>query len=97
MTLCIVHVDDKVLLGMRKRGFGKVGWNGFGGIVQHNESIEEGAIRELSEEARIVSYILHKFRIINFEFLNIVDVLEVHIFKVKTYTGQIGESEEIRP
>jgi 8-oxo-dGTP pyrophosphatase MutT (NUDIX family) len=45
LTLLFVLEPGKVLLGMKKRGFGVGRWNGFGGKVQSGESIEEGAIR----------------------------------------------------
>jgi 8-oxo-dGTP diphosphatase/2-hydroxy-dATP diphosphatase len=35
---------------MKKRGFGKGKWNGFGGKVEEGECIEDSAIRELEEE-----------------------------------------------
>lgn len=47
LTLCIIHQENKVLIGMKKRGFGEGRWNGFGGKVQENETIEEAAKREL--------------------------------------------------
>lgn len=37
LTLCIVRKDSKVLLGMKKRGFGEGCWNGFGGKVTEGE------------------------------------------------------------
>lgn len=45
LTLLFVLIPGKVLLGLKKRGFGKGRWNGFGGKVQQGETIEEGAIR----------------------------------------------------
>ena len=46
LTLLFVQERGKLLLGMKKRGFGKGRWNGFGGKVQvGEETIEEGAIR----------------------------------------------------
>ena len=39
LTLVYIRDDEKVLLGMKKRGFGQGKWNGFGGKVQQNESI----------------------------------------------------------
>ena len=53
LTLCIIHEHPRVLLGMKKRGFGQGKWNGFGGKVNDGESIEEAAVRELEEEAGI--------------------------------------------
>jgi 8-oxo-dGTP pyrophosphatase MutT (NUDIX family) len=38
-------VNDKILLGYKKRGFGLHKWNGLGGKVEPNESIVEGAKR----------------------------------------------------
>ena len=45
LTLLFVLEPGRVLLGMKKRGFGVGRWNGFGGKVQEGETIEEGAIR----------------------------------------------------
>lgn len=44
--LFVLHPDSKqVLLGYKKRGFGNGRWNGFGGKVESNESIETAAVR----------------------------------------------------
>lgn len=45
LTLLFVLEPGRVLLGMKKRGFGAGRWNGFGGKIQVGETIEEGAIR----------------------------------------------------
>ena len=45
LTLLFVLKPGKVLLGFKKRGFGAGRWNGFGGKVQHDETIEEAAVR----------------------------------------------------
>ncbi len=50
LTLCIIYQYPKVLLGMKKRGFGAGRFNGFGGKVENGESIEEAAKREVVEE-----------------------------------------------
>lgn len=42
-----------ILLGMKNRGFGKGLWNSFGGKLEAKESPENGASRELLEEANI--------------------------------------------
>lgn len=44
-TLVLVLQSQRVLLGMKKRGFGAGRWNGFGGKVQDGETIEDGAKR----------------------------------------------------
>lgn len=43
LTLVLVVQPGRVLLGMKKRGFGAGKWNGFGGKVQPGETIEEAA------------------------------------------------------
>jgi len=48
LTLLFVLEPCRVLLGMKKRGFGAGRWNGFGGKVQTEETIEEAAIRQLA-------------------------------------------------
>lgn len=53
LTLTIIHLHPKILLGMKKRGFGAGRWNGFGGKVLSGETIEETAKREIREEAGI--------------------------------------------
>ena len=45
LTLLFVVESDRVLLGMKKRGFGAGRWNGFGGKVDLDETIEEAAKR----------------------------------------------------
>lgn len=45
LTLLLVHQKDRILLAMKKKGFGKGKFNGFGGKVQKNESVYEAAIR----------------------------------------------------
>lgn len=47
LTLSIITKKGKILLGMKKRGFGVGKWNGFGGKVQHGETLEEAMKREL--------------------------------------------------
>ena len=53
LVLLINEASQEILLGMKKRGFGVGKWNGFGGKVDPKESIYEGALRELKEEAGI--------------------------------------------
>ena len=42
LTLVYIRDDEKILLGLKKRGFGTGKWNGFGGKVQAGETILEG-------------------------------------------------------
>lgn len=86
-----------MLLGLKKRGFGKGRWNGFGGKLNLGESIEQAARRELLEEAGVEAGELVKRGVIDFVFQDNPEALEVHIFSVKDFTGEPVESEEMRP
>lgn len=48
LTLVLVVQPGRVLLGLKKRGFGVGKWNGFGGKVQPGETIEDAAVRYIS-------------------------------------------------
>lgn len=97
LTLIIPHQGRRVLLGMKKRGFGKGRWNGFGGKLEPGETIENSAKRELREEAGIEVRKFEKLGIVDFEFQNNPEILEVHIFKVHEFSGEPRESEEMAP
>ena len=97
LTLCLVHKHPHVLLGMKKRGFGIGKWNGFGGKVQPEETIELAAIREVKEEANIDIDIMEKVGVINFNWENNPETLEVHLFRAENFRGQPVESEEMMP
>lgn len=97
LTLCIIHQHPRVLLGMKKRGFGKGRWNGFGGKVEQGETVEEAARRELREESGVTAGELEKLGIIEFEFEGDPTMLEVHIYRAESILGTPTESEEMRP
>ena len=93
----MVFNKEEILLGMKKRGFGVGRWNGFGGKIEDNETIEEGAIRELKEEAGIIPTKMKKIGILEFSFQDDPKILETHIFKIYEFTGEPSESEEMKP
>lgn len=97
LTLCIIHNHPKILLGMKKRGFGAGRWNGFGGKVEPGETVEDAAKREIFEEAGIKVNSLEKIGKVDFEFLGDPEILEVHIFKAENFYGELAESEEMKP
>ncbi len=98
LTLCIIHQDDKVLLGMKKRGFGVGKWNGFGGKVERGESIEEAARREALEEVGVTVHEIKKLGVLDFCWKGKEqDILEVNIFKAADFAGEPKESEEMKP
>ncbi|MBX2866882.1 8-oxo-dGTP diphosphatase [Candidatus Kaiserbacteria bacterium] len=98
LTLCIVHKNDHVLLGMKKRGFGAGRWNGFGGKVEEGESIEEAVQREMKEECGVRVSDIQKHGVLDFSFAHSPEeILEVHIFKAETFSGEPVETEEMKP
>lgn len=96
-TLVLVLQPQRILLGMKKRGFGAGRWNGFGGKVQEGESIEDGARRELQEESGLTAGTLHKAGHLVFEFVGIPELMDVHVFCTDSAQGTPQESDEMRP
>ncbi|MEK7570011.1 MAG: 8-oxo-dGTP diphosphatase [Patescibacteria group bacterium] len=97
LTLVLPLSDSRLLLGMKKRGFGAGRWNGFGGKVEAGESIEAGAKREIQEEAGIIVHTLHAVGVLLFSFAGQEQTLEVHVFTATTWQGEPQETEEMRP
>ena len=95
-TLCVIHQNDHVLLGMKKRGFGKNRWNGFGGKLEEGETLKEAAMRELKEEVGIIPLSLKKRGILLFRGV-VKEILEVHVFGITSFEGDPIETEEMRP
>ncbi|XP_050432317.1 uncharacterized protein LOC126840533 isoform X2 [Adelges cooleyi] len=82
---------------MKKRGLGVGKWNGFGGKVEPNETIEEGAKREVKEECGLDVDGMEKVGILEFEGVNSNEILEGHVFICTQYSGDIIETEEMAP
>jgi len=97
LTLCIIHQEERVLLGMKKKGFGEGRWNGFGGKVEEAETVEEAMKREVKEEAGVILKDFEKRGVLEFEFQGDPTILEVHIYKALEFEGEPVESEEMKP
>lgn len=97
-TIMLLIKKDKVLLAMKKRGFGVGKWNGTGGKVKDGESIADAAIRETIEEINVTPLNINKVAVFKYYFpLNNNFGLEVHAFTTSEWTGTPLESEEMRP
>jgi 8-oxo-dGTP pyrophosphatase MutT (NUDIX family) len=106
VTLCFL-VKEKpqrlVLLGLKKRGFGEGKYNGFGGKLNPNETIEQAAIRELYEEVKVKveTKDIKKVGELTFAFPFVPQEKgwdqTVHVFLAKKWIGEPTESEEMRP
>jgi len=55
-TVCFLIDNERLLLGMKKRGFGKGNYLGIGGKVEQGETVIQAAIREYQEEAETFLY-----------------------------------------
>ena len=56
-TLVIIVEPSRILLGMKKRGFGVGKWNGFGGKVEaQDKTVMEGAQLETRTTRRSVNH-----------------------------------------
>ncbi len=97
LTLCLIRKDDQILLGMKKRGFGAGRWNGFGGKVLPNETVEDAMRRETMEEAGVSVAEATKIGMLEFLFENSHDLLEVHVFSAPSFMGNPQETEEMQP
>ena len=102
-TLCYLVDKNKILLGLKKRGFGEGRWNGYGGKVKPEESVEDSIVREVKEEMNVVisKDFLEKAGVIDFFFTNAPKGKSwdqtVHVFFVKEWEGTPEETEEMRP
>lgn len=99
-TLMILRDGDKVLFGVKKRGFGKSKLVGVGGKVDKGETVEEAAVRETQEEIGVKVTEYQKVGELIFDNLVYKDKLEchkMHIFIGTAWEGEPVESDEIDP
>ena len=85
---------DKILLGLKKRGFGMGKYNGFGGKPLKDESILDAAIREAYEESGLIVKDCYKAGIIDF---GESYLLRMHLYVCTKWVGIPTESDEMKP
>jgi ADP-ribose pyrophosphatase YjhB (NUDIX family) len=97
-TLLFLVKDNKILLAMKKRGFGVGKWNGVGGKPKDNEDIFDTAIRETQEEINVTPLNISHVATLNFYFKNKSEWnQQVLVFTTHDWKGEPSESEEMSP
>lgn len=98
-NLLFLVKDDQVLLALKKRGFGVNRFNGVGGKVEQNESIEQAMIRESIEEISIKPINFEQVAILDFDefYKGEPSLIRVHVFIATKWKGEPAESEEMAP
>lgn len=82
---------------MKKCGFGKGYWNGIGGKVDANETIEAATIRECQEEICVTPKDLQKAAEHDFVFPDGTTDMRVHAFISRSWEGTPKETKEMAP
>ncbi|MCL5976039.1 MAG: 8-oxo-dGTP diphosphatase [Candidatus Parvarchaeota archaeon] len=103
VTLCYLFDKNtnKILIAMKKRGFGAGKLNGVGGKVEKGESITDALLRETKEEINVNLKEFEKVAVINFYFKNNPSDKDfnqrAHVFIAYKWEGEPVESEEMAP
>ena len=97
-TLCYPIVHGRVLLAMKKRGFGVGYWNGPGGKIEAGETALEACIRETKEEVGIdVAGLVYRGTV-EFDFAGKPEWNNrCEVFVSEMVMGEAKESEEMLP
>lgn len=98
-TLLLLRKEDKILLAMKKRGFGEGLYNGVGGKLENDETPEEAMLRETKEEIDIVPTEYEKVAIMEFnEFVKGEKThLIFHLYLASKWDKEPSETEEMKP
>ncbi len=98
-TLCLLIKGNKILLAMKKRGFGVGKYNGVGGKIKKGETPEQAMIRETQEEINVTPINYDKVGLIEFDeyYKGNKEKVMFHLYLVYDWKGTISESEEMKP
>ena len=98
-TLLMPRKDNKILLALKKKGFGAGKYNGLGGKLEDGETPEMAMIRESYEEGMITPTVYEKMGIMEFnEFIKGEKVHMIfHLYIALAWDGEPTETEEMKP
>jgi 8-oxo-dGTP pyrophosphatase MutT (NUDIX family) len=99
LTLLYPLTDNNILLAMKKRGFGEGKWNGVGGKIESEETVEEALVRECQEEIGVTPIDFRKvgYLVFNEHHDGERKLMNLHIFTATELRGEVTETEEMRP
>lgn len=102
-TLAYLVKGDKVLLAMKKKGFGEGKLNGVGGKVKETEgeTVEQALVRETLEEIGVKPLSYERKAILKFFFPEAPQDQnwnqKVYVFLIDKWEGEPKESDEMKP
>ncbi len=98
-TLLFLRKDDQILLAMKKRGLGEGYWNGVGGKIEPDETLEQALVRESQEEIGVTPLAYQK--VAEFDFICDAQTnpwhMYVHAYVSYQWQGEPVETEEMAP
>lgn len=99
-TLLFLRSGDQLLIAMKKRGFGAGKWNGVGGKLEPNETIEQALVRETVEEIGVTPTAWNQ--VAELDFIQDAETPEpwhmyVYAYLCDVWEGEPSESEEMMP
>jgi len=96
-TLCYLIKDNKILLAKKVLGIGIGHYNGYGGKIELDETIEQSAIREILEESGVQAKKLTKSGEITYTFPENPGWDQiVHIFLVTEWNREPIDTDEMK-
>ena len=99
LTLVFLVDEARVLLAMKKKGFGAGKYNGLGGKIEPGETEEQAMVREAQEEAFVTPLNFKYVADITFdEFYGTKKTVNhAHVYLCYEWEGEPKESEEMIP
>jgi len=88
---------SEVCLAMKKRRFGVGRWNGSGGKLEGDETLEQGAKREVTEEIGVEIGPTRKVAELSFYFPHKPEWSQTVVYFCEDWVGEPVESEEMMP